>query len=381
MSSQEALLLIASVKGDLRAVEKLIRGGADVNKGSASHSGATPLYVACEVGHHEIVKALIKAGANPNLAVSGCLPLGLAAEQGHAKCIDALIEGGVDKDSKERGDRTALHHATGLLKTASVRALLKGGANPNIRDGSTGFTPLFMAAQSGKMETTYLLLKYGADTEITHVSGYTPLYKACFHLHNHMLPLLLQAGANIEARLSKTDTLSFPTEAGMTPLIIMAWLATEAPDGRKGGTDFHRENMPMCKEVIKALLEAGADPEARNDEGKRASDYLPAVADMAQSETAIRARAERAANEGKPPKARLLPILMCTRETEFLPEDFEVPAAVEEVVYSAGELRGKSVKELKQIMTGRGVNFVGLTEKSELVDKIMSTQPAESMEE
>jgi ankyrin repeat protein len=53
--------------------------------------------------------------------------------------------------------------ATLSRRTLNVRALLEGGANPNIAD-DFGLTPLLVAARDGQVETARLLLQHGADT-------------------------------------------------------------------------------------------------------------------------------------------------------------------------------------------------------------------------
>ena len=56
------------------------------------NSGATPLYVAAQNGHLDIVKALLEAGADRNQAMnSGATPLFIAAEKGHLDVVEMLL--------------------------------------------------------------------------------------------------------------------------------------------------------------------------------------------------------------------------------------------------------------------------------------------------
>jgi len=55
-------LYIAAQKGHLDVVKTLIEHGARVD--AATTDGATPLYIACQNGQIEVVKYLIEKGAN-----------------------------------------------------------------------------------------------------------------------------------------------------------------------------------------------------------------------------------------------------------------------------------------------------------------------------
>jgi len=90
----------------------------------------TPLHIACDRGHFEIVTMLMRYGANPNLFTkNGWTPCMLAALSGHTACLIALADGaeemGLELDVNaiiSRGDgsipasASALHidHVTAL---------------------------------------------------------------------------------------------------------------------------------------------------------------------------------------------------------------------------------------------------------------------------
>lgn len=60
---------------------------------SQTKNGATPLYLACQEGHLEVVQYLVKdCGADPNIrANDGMTPLHAAAQMGHNTVIVWLV--------------------------------------------------------------------------------------------------------------------------------------------------------------------------------------------------------------------------------------------------------------------------------------------------
>ena len=88
-------LIVAAQEGHHEVVAALIAAGASVDE--ASDTGRTPLYVAAENGHHEIATALLAARANVDLATNdGMTPLCWAARKGHVEVVRLLVRAGAD---------------------------------------------------------------------------------------------------------------------------------------------------------------------------------------------------------------------------------------------------------------------------------------------
>ena len=76
----------AAIRGDEAVVRALIEAGADVNL--ARGIGATPLYIAAHNGQEAVVRALIELGADVNQASDdGTTPLCVAALEGHEAIV------------------------------------------------------------------------------------------------------------------------------------------------------------------------------------------------------------------------------------------------------------------------------------------------------
>ena len=73
----------------------LIAAGADKDK--ADKNGTTPLFLAAQNGHLNVVQSLIEAGVDVNQAnKNGATPLYMAAQEGHTAVVGLLIEAGAD---------------------------------------------------------------------------------------------------------------------------------------------------------------------------------------------------------------------------------------------------------------------------------------------
>ncbi|NXX73815.1 BARD1 protein, partial [Urocolius indicus] len=94
----ETLLHVASIKGDLEAVEQLLKNGADPNV--KDHAGWTPLHEACNHGHKEVVELLLQYKALVNTTgYQNDSPLHDAAKNGHVSIVELLLLHGASRDA------------------------------------------------------------------------------------------------------------------------------------------------------------------------------------------------------------------------------------------------------------------------------------------
>jgi len=91
--------------------------------------------------------------------------------------------------------RTALHIAAARRDIVWLVFLANKGANPNIAD-NRDVTPLMLASQLGFFEGVDALIKAGARVDEPNEAGETPLITAVHRRDTQMMRVLLQAGAD-----------------------------------------------------------------------------------------------------------------------------------------------------------------------------------------
>ena len=135
---------------------------ASLMEEGACPDGITPLHMAAQEGHLDIVRYLVERGADFNQADKwGQTPLHAAAYNGHIEVVRYLIEGkGADFNLADRWNQTPLHLAACYGHTEVVRYLIERGADFNQVDNE-GETPLHLAVLFGRIDVVRILLANG----------------------------------------------------------------------------------------------------------------------------------------------------------------------------------------------------------------------------
>jgi hypothetical protein len=116
---------------------------------------------------------------------------------------------------------TQLHYCAKKGLTTSVKRLLSiRNINVNMKEDESGWTQLHCAAYNGNVEIARLLLQNGAEVNAKGNYGSTPLHWAAIHGHVDILHLLVENGANLEAQENDGyRALHWATRYGHLPFI------------------------------------------------------------------------------------------------------------------------------------------------------------------
>uniref|UniRef100_A0A1I8MKC2 Protein fem-1 homolog B n=1 Tax=Musca domestica TaxID=7370 RepID=A0A1I8MKC2_MUSDO len=148
-------LWVAAGLGHLQIVKLLVRHGANVNHNTKAQS--SPLRAACYAGRLDIVKYLIENGADVNLGNkynNTCIMI--AAYKGHTQVVDTLLKNGANPNEQALCGATALHYAAECGHAEVCRLLLDHGAR--LQENELGLSPVLTAAERTQEEVVKLFV-------------------------------------------------------------------------------------------------------------------------------------------------------------------------------------------------------------------------------
>lgn len=238
-----------------------VGGFSQKSKSTAALKDPFPIHIATAAEQFEVVKCIVELAKiyfphNANkystnqLTSNHFSPLHIASENGFNGIVKYLLKEDSsninDKcdDSSKQPSMTALHLASRFGHTQTVTLLLECEANKADINATNSMnkTPLYLAAEYGHEAVAKLLLANGADPSIASkkngTNDQTPLHQAALHGFTEIIKeLLLNKKANVNAK----DAM--------------------------GNTPLHLAALEGKQDVIKLLLDNGAEVNEQNDLG------------------------------------------------------------------------------------------------------------------
>ena len=196
-----------------------------------------------------------------------------AARNGDLGAVRALLKGGADPNQAGPDGSTAVHWAVHRDNLDMLNALLDAGARPN---GFTRYkiTPLTLAAQNGNAALVDRLLVAGADPDAASEEGQTALMTAARNGSVAVVRALLKRGAQIGLRESfrGQTALMFAAGEGNTDAArLLLEFGAKLNERSKGGYSpllFAVRNNRI--ETVRFLLEQGANVKDKIPDGTSA---------------------------------------------------------------------------------------------------------------
>uniref|UniRef100_A0A4W6F239 Poly [ADP-ribose] polymerase n=1 Tax=Lates calcarifer TaxID=8187 RepID=A0A4W6F239_LATCA len=252
-----------------QVTELLLRKGANINEKNKDFM--TPLHVAAERAHNDILEVLQKHGAKVNAVDTlGQTALHRAALAGHIQTCKLLLSYGADPSivslqgftAAQMGNEAVQQILNENIPTRNsdvdyrfLEAAKAGDLdtvqqlctpqNVNCRDlEGRHSTPLHFAAGYNRVAVVEYLLHHGADVHAKDKGGLVPLHNACSYGHYEVAELLVRHGASVNV----ADLWKF------TPL--------------------HEAAAKGKYEICKLLLKHGADPSKKNRDGNMPLDMV-----------------------------------------------------------------------------------------------------------
>lgn len=196
-------LISAARNGDYESVKNLHIEGADINQ--VNSSGASAVIVAAEKNHFNIVKYLGDHGANLNIETEmGGTALQRSVEVGNMEMMHYLIDNGV----KVRSLALIVAARSGNLE--ATRLLVEKGADVDFQQ-RWGHTAMMIAAKNGHIEVVKYLMEQGTNLFLKDKNGDTAMIIATENDQADIALMLKKAGANYVAK-PKKDKQNTPTD-------------------------------------------------------------------------------------------------------------------------------------------------------------------------
>ncbi|KAJ4347997.1 uncharacterized protein N0V89_009369 [Didymosphaeria variabile] len=267
-------LHIAAMKDRNEVVRALVRKGANLNVKDKDRK--TPLHLAAEAGRLRAVEVLCNAsGISLDLSDSnGRTALHLASLKKKAPVVKLLSDKGAKIDRKDSKKRTAFLDAADVGSTELLKTLQECGANINQQTLTHKWSALHMCASYGHSKALQALLSFpDINVDIQNTDERTPLHEAVLKNRTKIAQTLCNKGAAVDTRDKKKRT-PFLDAAHAGNLDIIKKLKAKGADinqvsGRNKWSALHEAALKGKIELVRWLVNEGIKTDLRVRSGTK----------------------------------------------------------------------------------------------------------------
>jgi len=282
-----ALHVAASHASAAETLKLLLQNGANVDQQDSS--GATALHYAAVSDNPIGAQILLEFGADPNIKTNaGYTPLSTASNSGNGQVIAVLRKGGADMSMPDSNGITELHRAAKAGDIEAVKLVYSAAPGAALKKASDDLTPLILAITNKHVDVAAYLAEVSPESlKISGKDGWTPLQyvlngKRNYILHPDDRARLVRLFIKLGAPIDKTNSdgltaLYIATLNGMResmPLLIEAGANVNHADPENGKTLLMRAASNDDLKTLEMLLKAGANPKAKDHKGRTALHHL-----------------------------------------------------------------------------------------------------------
>ncbi|NWY07099.1 ASB13 protein, partial [Nothoprocta ornata] len=201
-------------------------------------------------------------------------PVHEAARRGEILQLQQLIESGACVNAVTYDSITPLHEASLRGQTQCVKLLLAAGAQVDARN-IDGSTPLCDACASGSVECVKVLLSHGAKVNPPLYTA-SPLHEACMNGKTAAPTLLLASELPPEDLFPSSQTIPhgwLKRFLSRADLFLSLVPGANVNAAKLHETALHHAAKVRNADLVEMLVEFGGNVYARDNRGKKPSDY------------------------------------------------------------------------------------------------------------
>ncbi|SCO56029.1 related to ankyrin [Fusarium fujikuroi] len=260
----ERLIHMACFKGWKGVVDKLVEKHANLDDPPRDLPKASPVALAVESGHSDVLRTLLAAGAAVECPVKGMSsPLHIAVAAQNLLGCELLLDAGCQVNAEDKDGSTALSIAADLNDLDMVECLVSHGADSSKPDYET---PLHIAVDWGNLEMVEIILssRFFSDIDAKGEKEYTALGIAATTGRLGIVSMLLDHGADPNIRNGQHNSsapLHLAANKGHRGIVIelLKRGADPYPETTKESSAFHAACIGGWLDVIETFLEVVDD--------------------------------------------------------------------------------------------------------------------------